>query len=251
MTHIKSRYYLYFAVVVTFFVLMYSGYASAQVVPPSLGIEICDNGRDDDLDGLTDCRDSDCILDLYCGFDDDNDGILNGCDTDLVAGEDCNQNGRIDSCDVAFGFVRDCNSNGIPDRCDVLLGFDDCNQNGWLDRCEIAELPQLDLNNDGVLDSCVPPTVSFRRGDTNVDGTLDVGDAIHTLSHLFSNTSLNCKDSSDFNDDGQLNIADAILVLQYTVGTGLGFPPPAPGPNLCGIDPTPDNLNCREFDVCP
>ncbi len=46
--------------------------------------EICDNGIDDDGDGLVDCEDPDCFLfDLALdGLDTDNDGLVNNCDLD-------------------------------------------------------------------------------------------------------------------------------------------------------------------------
>ncbi len=46
-------------------------------------IEICNNGIDDDLDGLTDCEDPDCYLAANSGdSDNDNDGIGDYCDLD-------------------------------------------------------------------------------------------------------------------------------------------------------------------------
>jgi len=38
-----------------------------QVIPDEPLVEICDNGRDDDGDGLEDCFDSDCAVDPVCG----------------------------------------------------------------------------------------------------------------------------------------------------------------------------------------
>ncbi|MCP4090151.1 MAG: hypothetical protein GY746_10205, partial [Gammaproteobacteria bacterium] len=47
------------------------------------GVEICDNGLDDDGDGLIDCEDDDCYLVANTGgTDTDGDGIDNDCDLD-------------------------------------------------------------------------------------------------------------------------------------------------------------------------
>ena len=46
-------------------------------------------------------------------------------------------------------------------------------------------------------------------------------------------------DAADANDDGSIDIADAIYLLSYLFGGGDQPPPPFPDP---GIDPTPDTL---------
>ena len=87
-----------------------------------------------------------------------------------------------------------------------------------------------------------------------MDGIFDIGDAIRILDHLFfaqGSNPLLCEDSADFNDDGNIDITDPVLVLSFLTGIGLGGPPPLPGIIDCGFDPTPDNLGCRLFDSCP
>jgi hypothetical protein len=83
----------------------------------------------------------------------------------------------------------------------------------------------------------------FLRGDSNRDGALDISDALATLGYLFLGTNeLECLDSADSNDDGKVDIADATFVLGYLfLGTE---PPPAPGPDTAGTDPTADELGC-------
>ncbi|HZN60265.1 MAG TPA: hypothetical protein VFD71_19490, partial [Planctomycetota bacterium] len=49
-----------------------------------------------------------------------------------------------------------------------------------------------------------------------------------------------CPDAVDADDNGRLEITDPIRILGYLfLG---GTQPPAPGPNACGPDPTPDAL---------
>ena len=85
-----------------------------------------------------------------------------------------------------------------------------------------------------------PP--EFIRGDGNIDGSVDIGDAVFGLNYLFGGLASFCDDALDTNDDGNIDIGDPIAVL------GLLFsgaaPPPAPFPG-CGQDPTSDSLDCE------
>ena len=77
--------------------------------------EICNNGIDDDGDGLIDNNDPDCFMSEICndGLDNDGDGLID-CD-DL----DCD--GCADNCPVA-----EICDNGIDDDCDGLIDDMDC-----------------------------------------------------------------------------------------------------------------------------
>ena len=59
-----------------------------------------------------------------------------------------------------------------------------------------------------------------------------------------------CFDACDCNDDGILDLSDAINLLGYLF---LGqTPPPQPGPTDCGPDPTVDDLEClSDLSSCP
>jgi len=83
---------------------------------------------------------------------------------------------------------------------------------------------------------------SFTRGDVNEDKNVNIADAIYILQFLFSNgPAPGCFDATDVNDDGRINIADAIYLLQYLFGGGAKPPEPF---NTQGIDPTQDTFNC-------
>ncbi len=91
------------------------------------------------------------------------------------------------------------------------------------------------LTDDGVITFVA--TAIFRRGDSNNDGALDVGDPIFFLGFLFSNGPTPvCGDATDVNDDGNGDIGDAVFALSYLFSNGPPPPPPFPG---CGIDSTP------------
>ena len=88
------------------------------------------------------------------------------------------------------------------------------------------------------------PVNDFIRGDANDDGVLNVSDAVFTLSFLFiGDEQPECLAANDTNDDGTLNITDVIRTLNFLFLGGTDAPPaPFPDP---GADPTRD-LGCRE-----
>ena len=90
----------------------------------------------------------------------------------------------------------------------------------------------------------------IKRGDVNIDGGVNIGDAVYLLNALFvpGSTPMSCYDSADCNDDGGVNISDAVRLLGMLFVPGMP-PLPAPG-TLCGADLTDDNLTC-EATSCP
>ena len=97
------------------------------------------------------------------------------------------------------------------------------------------------------------PASSFRRGDCNGSGQVDLADAVAVVSSLFGAMVPTCDRACDSNDDGAKDIADAIWVLQFLFGQGAL--PPSPGPFGCGVDPTaqpnsPAPLDCASASGC-
>lgn len=75
----------------------------------------------------------------------------------------------------------------------------------------------------------------FLRGDVNDDGTIDISDAIRLLNWLFlGGEQVPCKAAGDANGDGTLDISDAPRLLRYVFSSG--SPPVAPFPH-CGVPP--------------
>jgi hypothetical protein len=89
----------------------------------------------------------------------------------------------------------------------------------------------------------------FRRGDGNDDGKVDLSDAVFILGFLFGGGSgPACEDACDATDDGKLDISDGIQILgALFLGQG---PIPAPGMTDCGADPTGDVLGCEASTSC-
>lgn len=94
----------------------------------------------------------------------------------------------------------------------------------------------------------------FVRGDCNFDALtsgraqpVDISDAAAMVGHMFLTGAARfdapCLDACDANDDGVLNAADIVYLLNYLFVPKSPWPP-APGPRNRGFDPTPDNLDC-------
>ncbi len=91
---------------------------------------------------------------------------------------------------------------------------------------------------------------SFIRGDANLDGSTDIGDAVFILSGLFGLGPLpTCLDAADTNDDGLTDVADGVYLLSFLF-VPASPPPPAPFPTP-GVDPTVDGMQCGTFCVDP
>ena len=83
----------------------------------------------------------------------------------------------------------------------------------------------------------------FVRGDSNDDGLVDISDAVAVLLYLFEGAATpSCPDAADGDDSGAIDLTDSVYVLQYLFSQGPQ--PPAPFP-LPGADPTPsDPFGC-------
>ncbi|MBI4583402.1 MAG: hypothetical protein HY717_05195 [Planctomycetes bacterium] len=96
---------------------------------------------------------------------------------------------------------------------------------------------------------------SFRRGDLDNSGAVDISDPINELHSLFlGDFEITCQDAADFDDSGEVDITDAINSLLWQFGGGAISP--APGPFNCGLDFTPDttapDIGCTSYTAaCP
>ena len=116
---------------------------------------------------------------------------------------------------------------------------------------EVAAAFSKDGNKNGIPDEC--ESVLFHRGDPNDDGQINLTDAVHILHFLFlGGEPPPCMESANVNDDEAINLTDAISLLQYLFLSGA--PPAAPGPleAPCGPDPanSPVNLGCQSYAHC-
>ncbi len=89
---------------------------------------------------------------------------------------------------------------------------------------------------------------SFRRGDVDLDGAWSIGDGIRVIHYVFGlSGELACRDAADTNDDGRLNLADALYLFTWLFRGDVSMPDPHPG---CGTDPTGDSLDCDAYAPC-
>jgi hypothetical protein len=89
----------------------------------------------------------------------------------------------------------------------------------------------------------VRPEILFVRGDANGDGALDISDPIITILYMFDVLELPCLDAADVDDNGKLNLLDALHSLLVLFVEDFVPPPPPPFPEP-GTDPTADDLGC-------
>jgi hypothetical protein len=92
----------------------------------------------------------------------------------------------------------------------------------------------------------VSPADRFIRGDVNRDWRLGIADAAATLRALFGQgveqDNSFCADAADFDDNGLLQLSDALALLNFLFANGI--PPVLPFPNP-GLDtPDADALGC-------
>jgi hypothetical protein len=146
---------------------------------------------------------------------------------------------------VSVAFVRDSSSlsyvgaevNTTPRNIEGPEGY------------RVDETPSLGEDNDEP-----PRNLPFRRGDCNENPGVDLADAIRMLEILFTGSGKRtlCPDACDSNDDGGIDISDPVSLLNYLFQGGR--PPPAPGTQQCGLDPTPEPLRpltCSSHLSCP
>lgn len=211
-------------------------------VPNLVLREVCD-GLDNDGDGSIDED-----------FDADRDGIPDCRDNCPGVGNpeqaDADRNGIGDACQTAT-LRESCDAADNDDDGAVDEGFDtdrdgvaDC-----LDNCPGIPNPrQGDRDRDGTGDACedaveFPDRHGFVRGDVNADSLLDITDPINSLNYQFlGEIEIECLKSADYNDDGTIDITDPIAQLDRMF---LGTFKPRPPHRSCGLDPTPDTLDCR------
>lgn len=110
----------------------------------------------------------------------------------------------------------------------------------------VGTLVSGSITSDGVVAG-----QTFRRGDANDDGIVDVSDVVFLAKWLFGvGPASTCDDAGDANDNGVLDsLMDPLFLLTYLFQGG---PAPAAPFASCGLDPTSDALDCvGPLNSCP
>ncbi|MEM7165687.1 MAG: hypothetical protein AAF581_09495 [Planctomycetota bacterium] len=132
-----------------------------------------------------------------------------------------------------------------------------------LDFCELGTPPVLAIVATGSTDNVpVRETTTievlgapyFIRGDCDNNTGVNIADTIFLLQQTFPPAggppAMACMDACDCNDDGTLNISDAIWMLNAVLGNP-SVPLPGPYPD-CGEDVAEDGIDCAaSISGCP
>ena len=142
----------------------------------------CDDGADNDADGLFDCADDDCAGAPVCQCDDtDGDGV---CDEDDACPDgddtvDTDGDGTADACDPCpDDDPDDTDGDGVCDSDDACPGADDTldtDGDGEPDGCDVCPGADdaVDTDGDGVADGCDVCPGFDDSVDTDADGIAD------------------------------------------------------------------------------
>jgi len=138
---------------------------------------------------------------------------------------------------------------GAPCETDLMIEWcDDINGTGTVNLYNNAVIDfdsiQNYARNDGSV--YVIPEEIFQRGDCNSDDKVDLADSATILANQFNGYDILCPDACDSNDDGLLNMADSVYLLNWLFK--FGPEPTAPGPFTDGVDPTDDGLPTCDSD---
>jgi len=168
-------------------------------------------------------------------------------------------------------FVVDDNSELCGKCCDIKF-TDGVNGNGKIPTKNLISVENMSVGPQTMnCQICIVEKERFFRGDCNFSQmgsmAVDIADAASVVSFLFlpGTWKFNppCLDACDCNDDGRIDLADAVCILQYLFQGGRFPPLPGPGlrmtdnpnPNMVeesppGEDPSPDKLDCKAGNGC-
>ena len=136
---------------------------------------------------------------------------------------------------VTVDMTAECNEDQLIYWCNGIDGNGDVSlyNNVVID----FESVQIYERNDTLVH--VVPEEVFQRGDCNSDDKVDLADSATMLANQFNGLPILCPDACDSNDDGTLNMADSVYLLNWLFK--FGPIPTAPGPYEDGPDATPDD----------
>ncbi len=93
---------------------------------------------------------------------------------------------------------------------------------------------------------------TFIRGDVASDcgdGQITMADGLLILNYFFEGAPLCCLDAGDVDDSGVITLGDGLRLLNYFFSGDTTLAPEPPFPD-CGLDPTPDSLDCLWHKYC-
>ena len=197
--------------------------------------ETCADGIDNDREGGTDCADRDCVGDPACPH-------LEVCGDGLDNDEDGDADCRDEDCRYEFPCREVCD-DGIDNDEDGRVDCDDliCR---WAPHCMEDCDDGIDNDGDGFVDAldrgCTgygtveqqgnPQFPHYIRGDADGSGRINVIDAVVTVQVVLGVAAprFACPEALNANDDGGVNLTDALTLLRYVFLDGPGLAAPFP-----------------------
>ncbi len=204
----------------------YSECQTTLVVPD----EICDNDKDDNGNGQTDCDDPDCKNDAYCVAKLCGDGIVQ------LDWEDCDGSAFLldeTSCSGWFSMYK---SGTVSCNPDCTLNIDKCSTN-------VAEIcdNKIDDSGNGRVDCDDPECTQFPA----------------CLAEVDLETSEICDNKTDDNGDGRIDCADPACLYDDACKTapaveicGNGLDDDGNGKKDCEDDVCESHLSCQKVEIC-
>jgi hypothetical protein len=148
------------------------------------------------------------------------------------------------SAGVSIGRLKYFEPDPIPGLISDVQG------SNWKTSVDASPIRSVVTYNDGTeafipssveqIDHSLTPANSFRRGDVNGNQVINITDAMLIFFYAFLGDPITCLDAADVNDDGAIDISDPIYILLDLYEGG----PSPPPPGNCGVDLTPDALDC-------
>ncbi len=93
----------------------------------------------------------------------------------------------------------------------------DCNTNGRNDNCDIALGVSVDANQNGIPDECEASLC----GDANADGEINVSDAVWIINYVFAGGDPpDPLQAGEVNCDGDVNVSDAVWIINFVFEGG-------------------------------
>lgn len=236
----------------------------------------------EELQGLSMAVRHSCNLELVDGSLSIEDGALSASEAEFVniAVDDTSDDGDI--CELIVGILVDAvppfDGRSLPETDtftklfsqDFVIAGGDCDEclfAGFVGTGEVEggrpvrNLVSIDFQSEPAETTncrvCLEGREEFQRGDCNFSGgrarAVDIADAAAQVGFIFLDGDAKfdapCEDACDANDDGRLDAADVVFLLEFLFVPN-SSEPPSPGPDRPGDDPTDDDLTCEGGLVC-
>ncbi|MEM7167697.1 MAG: hypothetical protein AAF581_19755 [Planctomycetota bacterium] len=178
---------------------------------------------------------------------------------DNLVGDDRTDRLHVGSGDIGItsGAALISPGGGVPDFPVVVLAHDDIAATRMLSSSwELGgigdALTRVRIVHDYLRALGILELVDFVRGDADTSGgAVNIADAILVLNYLFPQGApvpLGCADAADADASGSVNVADVVVILQSLFGFA---PTPLPFPNSSDGCGAADIIGCGSYPACP